>query len=181
MKNKFELRKINRFITIFIFIMFIFHAVLGSLKMFGVSVNIVSILGWITLGFVAIHVLIGTILTFKTLYALKKAKVSYFRGNGLFWARRISGYLMIVLIVFHILAFGAKDNRLPEFDTLKLLVMITLIINLALHILMNVKPLLISFGIKELKPYAIDIYIVILAVLSIATIGFIVYYIRWNS
>ena len=181
MKRKFGLRKINMFVSHFMLIMFLLHAVFGSLQMFGVNISGTSVLGWITMGFVGVHVIIGTILTVTTLYACHKAGVSYFRGNGLFWARRISGYLMIVLIVFHILAFRTVDQRLPEFTVFRLIVMITLVIVLALHIIMNVKPLLIAFGIKELKPYAADIYVIIMIILSIATVAFIVYFIRWNS
>ena len=45
----------------------------------------------------------------------------------------------------------------------------------------NVKPMLISFGVHSLKPRAGDILFFLSILLVLFIIGFIVYYLRWNT
>ena len=53
--------------------------------------------------------------------------------------------------------------------------------SLAVHVISNVRPMLISFGIRSLKERSGDILFVLALLLLFMTLSFIVYYIRWNS
>ena len=70
--------------------------------------------------------------------------------------------------------------RLVPFDLFRLVTQILFILSIAVHIITNVKPMLITFGVKRLRPKAGDILFFISAVLLFMTIGFIIYYIRWQ-
>ena len=49
-----------------------------------------------------------------------------------------------------------------------------------MHIITNVKPMLITFGVKKLRPKAGDILFFVSAALLLMAAAFIIYYIRWQ-
>lgn len=177
------MRKFNTILTAVIMVLFLIHAVLGSFQMLGVGNTVMKTLSWISAGLAGVHMLIGVKLTVDTLRAQKKSGAAYFRENLLFWARRISGFAVMVLLFFHFTAFGyyaGEAYRLRWFDTGKLITQILLVITLAVHIISNVRPMMIALGIKSLKEWIGDILFVISVLLLFAAAGFIVYYLRWN-
>jgi len=178
------MRKLNAVLTAIIMVLFLAHAILGGFQLLGVGSTAVKALAWICVGLIAAHTVIGIKLTADTLRVRKKTGVGYFRENTLFWARRISGFAVMALLVVHITAFGNHSGaqyRLEWFDTAKLVTQLLLIASLALHILSNVRPMLISFGVRSLKDRAGDILFVLSMLLLFMAAAFIVYYIRWNS
>ena len=178
------MRKFNAILTALILVLFILHAVFGSLQMLGIGSTALKTLAWVNVGLIVLHVLIGIKFTFDTLSAQRKTGVSYFKENRLFWARRISGFAIMILLFFHLTAFGQTVDgveRLQWFDTAKLVTNILLVLSIALHVITNAKPMLISFGIKSLKKYAGDILFVLAILMVFIAAAFIVYYIRWNS
>jgi hypothetical protein len=54
-----------------------------------------------------------------------------------------------------------------------------MVISIAVHVITNVKPSLISLGIRSLREYAVDILLVMSLLLLIAGAAFVVYYLRW--
>lgn len=177
------MRKVNAIVSAGMTLCFVIHAVLGALTMAGATNDAARVLGWITAALMGVHVVIGIVLTAKTLYACKKAGTHYFRGNELFWARRLSGILILVLMAFHLGAFSTTAEgavRLQVFTAARLATQILLVLSVALHVIINVKPLLLSFGVKNLKPYIGDILVVLCLVLLLAVAGFVIYYLRWN-
>mgnify|MGYP002627175673 CR=1 FL=1 len=178
------MRKLNAVLTAAIMLLFLAHAILGGFQLLGVGSTAVKALAWICVGLIAVHTVIGIRLTADTLRVRKKTGVGYFRENTLFCARRVSGFAVMVLLVFHITAFGDNSGaqyRLRWFDTAKLITQLLLTGTLALHILSNVKPVLISFGVRRLKERAGDILLILSVLLLFMAAAFIVYYIRWNS
>ena len=127
---------------------------------------------------------LSCILTAKAFKTWKVTGAPYFKENTLFWARRISGIAIMLLITFHLLAFMSTTPdkfTLPFFGTAQLVTNILLVASLAVHVITNVKPMLISFGIRSLKPRVGDILFILSALLVLFIIGFIVYYVRWNT
>ena len=178
------MRKWNAILTAAILLLFLVHAVLGGFQLLGVGSTAVKIIAWICVGLIAVHTVIGAKLTADTLRVRKKTGVGYFRENTLFWARRVSGFAVMVLLAFHLTAFGDNSGaqyRLAWFDTGKLITQILLVAAIALHVLSNVRPMLISFGIRSLKERAGDILVILSAVMLFLAAAFIVYYLRWNS
>ncbi len=178
------MRKTNAVISHLILLLFIVHGIIGAFNLMGVGSVTTRIIAWSMVGLICVHTVLGTTLTVQTLQAQKKAGVSYFKDNLLFWARRISGFLIMVLIFFHIFAFtgvSADHYRLPNFDLFKLITQILLVISIAFHIITNTKPLLIACGIKKLKPKVNDIVFWASILLLFMAVAFIIYYIRWSA
>ena len=71
--------------------------------------------------------------------------------------------------------------RLLPFDGARLTAQLLLVASVAVHIITNVKPALIAFGVRRLKPRAGDILFFLSAALLFMAAGFIIYYIRWHS
>ena len=178
------MRKLNAILTAAILVLFILHGVLGAFQMLGLGTVTMRTLAWTLLGLIGIHTIIGLKLTWDSLRVWKKTGAPYFRENLLFWARRIAGLAVMVLLAFHVTAFGYTTEgvfRLKWFDGFKLAAQLLLVIALAVHVITNVRPMLISFGIKRLKPRAQDILFVLSALLLLMAAAFVVYYIRWNG
>lgn len=118
-----------------------------------------------------------------TFIAQRKAGVSYPKENQVFWVRRISGFIIMVLLIFHLTAFGYDADgtyRLHWFTAGKLVTQILLAATVAVHVISNVKPMLLSFGIKGHKSWAKDIVTILTVLLLFMLTAFVVYYLRWN-
>ena len=177
------MRKANAVITALIMLLFVIHGVLGAFQMLGAAGTWHKTLARAAFGLAVVHALIGLRLTVDTLKTQKKAGTAYPGANRLFWARRISGFALMILLVLHMTAFTGKVDgvvRLKPFGGFQLAVQLLLVIALALHVLMNVKPLLISFGIRSLRERAFDILFVLSILLLVMAAGFVIYYLRWN-
>ena len=178
------MRKCNAILTGLILALFLAHGVLGSFQMLGVSNGPLKALSWIMAALVAVHTCIGVKLTADTVKAQKKTGAAYFRENTLFWARRVSGLAVMAFLLLHVTAFGyhtpERAYRLKWFTAGKLTAQLLLAASVAVHIISNVRPMLISFGIRGLKQWAADILAVVSVLLLFMAAAFVVYYLRWN-
>lgn len=178
------MRKINGIIAAVVLALFVIHGVLGALNLMNIAPVIAKGLSYTMLSLIVVHAIISIGLTVRAVQTAAKTKAPYFRQNRLFWARRISGVLILVLVAFHLTAFNADNGgvfRLVPFDMFRLITQILFILSIAAHIITNVKPMLITFGVKRLKLKAGDILFFVSAALLFMTVGFIIYYIRWQS
>ena len=178
------MRKWNAIISAAVLVLFILHAVLGSLQLTGLGHTVLKPLAWIMVGLIAVHVILSTILTVGSLRVWRRTGTAYFRENRLFWARRISGFAILVLIFFHLTAFGHTVEgiyRLRVFDAARLTTQLLLVAAVAVHLITNIKPMLISFGIRALRPRAADILFFLSVLLLIAAAAFILYSLRWSA
>lgn len=173
--------------TILILVLFLIHGIAGGFQLMGIipgGSNVLSVFAYILMGVITVHMVISLWLTGKSLSAMKRSGVSYGRENFLFWARRISGLAVMIFVFFHLAIFNVNSDgayRLTEFDTLKLLTQILMVISLLIHVLTNIKPLWIGLGLKPgFKEYLKDILFVLSIVLLFMGIAFVIYYIRWN-
>lgn len=177
------MRKWNAVLTGLIVVLFLLHAVFGGFQMLGIGNTALKVTAWVTVGLIAVHTLIGIKLTWDTLRVQKKTGAAYFKENKLFWARRVSGFTVMALMAFHLTAFGYTQDgayRLQWFTMGKLAVQILLVLAIAVHVISNVKPVLISFGISSLKQLAADIILCFSILLLFMAVAFFVYYLRWN-
>ena len=177
------MRKWNIILVIGILILLVVHAVLGSLQMMGGSTGPQRFLPWLLLAFVAAHMVIGTIYTVRTIRRQRKTGTYYFGQNKLFWARQISGFAIILFLVFHFFTFGHTVDgayRLYLFGEVRLASQILLVASIAVHVVTNIRPLFLSMGIRSWKKWLADAMIVLSAIMLFAGIAFIIYYLRWN-
>ena len=158
-------------------------SLMGAFMLVGIGQSAGKILAWLGVAVLAAHTVIGVMLTFRTLKSSKANGKLYFRQNSLFWARRASGLAILILIFFHIGAFGKMNDgkyRLLPFTNSKLITQLLLVFSLFTHIFVNIRPLLISLGVIKYKEHKADIFL-ILSILLLFISGCIVsYYIGWN-
>ena len=177
------MRKWNAILTTAILILFLLHGIFGAFQLFGVGPTALKGVAWAALALVTVHTAIGVKLTADSLRVWKRTGVGYFRQNKLFWARRVSGFAVMVLLAFHMAAFGYSNSgayRLRWFTDFKLATQLLLMVTLAIHILMNVRPMLISFGVRGFRRYVGDILFVLSVLLLFMAAAFVVDYLRWN-
>lgn len=178
------MRKWNAILTAAIMTLFVIHGVLGALNMFDIAVIIAKTISHGMVVLIAVHTALSVILTVQSVKVWKRTGAPYLKENRLFWSRRISGFALMLLIPFHMFSFGETVDgvySLSFFSGLKLFASILFVLCLAVHIIANVKPMLISFGVRKLKPRAGDILFFLSILLVIAVAAFIVYYFRWNT
>lgn len=88
----------------------------------------------------------------------------------------------MIFIVDHLLIFYNQDSeiiRLSFFGKPQLFMSVLLVIVLAIHILSNVRPLLIGFGYEGRKGRAVDVFTILTIILLFCSVAFLVYYVRW--
>lgn len=179
-----NLRKLNVFLVVGILVMLIAHAVTGSLRLAGADTANAYFFADATLLLVTLHVIVTSILTVQTLKARKLSGAGYFKDNGIFWVRRISGFVVLIPLVMHFTIFApshADAIRLEVFTTGRLISQILLVAAIALHVLTNIRPLMISLGAKKTKAFVIDALVVISVMMLLFAIAFVIYYVRWMS
>lgn len=182
------MRKLNAVVTALIMVCLLFHIVFGSYQLIGIFPGgkiLMKCVAWIMTFLILVHTVIGCVMTVRTLRIQKKTGASYFKENKMFWARRISGFAIILFLILHIVIFLGKNTdgsyRLNYFGSIQLLSQICLVLTIALHVISNVKPMLITFGIKSFKDFAADIIIVLSFVFVLAFIAFLIYFVKWQS
>ena len=181
------MRKANAIITALIMVLLLVHMILGGFQLAGLlqGGNILNEVSAMTMLFlICVHTVLGVILTVKSVKLLKKSGAHYFKENKLFWLRRISGFAVMLFVAAHVLIFLGRHTetgayRLSFFGPLQLAVQILMVLSIALHVITNVRPMMISFGIKSYKDLGIDIMLILSILLMLAGAAFVVYYIRW--
>ncbi|MBQ9385061.1 MAG: pilus assembly protein PilX [Ruminiclostridium sp.] len=180
------MRKINAVLSIVMLALFLLHIIVGSLQLFGLMPGgnaVMQVLAWVLVSTVAAHIVIGIKLTFDTLIALKRSGAGYFSENKLFWTRRMSGFAVMLFMVSHIFKFMGSSTggafRLDLFDVPQLVCSVLLVLSLLVHIVSNIRPLLLGFGAGKPRELIGDSAFVISILLLISGAGFVVYFVRW--
>ena len=179
------MRKWNTIISLILIILFLIHAIAGSFQLMKIipgGNSMMKTISCILMLFLIAHIVIGTKLTIDSVKIGKRSGKFYLRENAVFWTRRISGFAMILLIICHVILFSNKGDvfRLKNFNEIQLVFSILLVLTLLVHILSNIRPLLIGFGIGGFRAYVKDILLVLAVILFISTIAFVIYFLRWN-
>ncbi len=171
------------FLVIGMLLTFIAHAVMGAFKLFGTNADALKPAAWICFCFIFAHVIVTSVLTYQSLYARKKSGAGYFKENKLFWARRISGFAILIPLIMHLMIFkGTERNgsfRLVEFSPVLLVSQLLLVLTIAFHVITNIEPAMTAFGIKRPKLWSHDTIFVISVILLLAACAFAFYYLRW--
>ncbi len=179
------MRKWNAALSAAILVLFLAHAIAGGFQLLGAGSTALKTLARIMVALIAAHAVIGVILTARTIRAQSRSGAAYWRANSLFWARRVSGLALLLLLAAHMTAFGTANAsgayRLRLFAGPQLALHLVFAAALAVHILANVRPLLIGLGVRSLKEHAGEILFVLAALLLFAAAAFIVYYLRWAA
>ncbi|MBR1770771.1 MAG: hypothetical protein IJ747_01935 [Lachnospiraceae bacterium] len=180
------MRKVNAVISITVIVLLVVHAVAGGFQLIGVfpgGNRVLTVLARIMAVLILAHAAIGIKLTLDTVKAIRKSGVSYGRENRIFWARRISGFAAMLFVFCHISIFlgvPGEVYRLNVFEGVQLATQLLMVLSIAVHVLTNIKPLLISFGIKGFRIYVKDVLFVLAIILWFGGMAMVIYYLRWN-
>lgn len=178
------MRRFNAILTVLILVLFLLHGVFGALVLTGFSYNALKALARVCATLIIIHTAIGIKLTVDSILVWKKTGTPYLRENGIFWARRISGLAIMILIFFHMFAFGYMVDgvyHLKPYSAAKMTAQILFILSVALHVLTNVRPMLIALGARPLKRYVPQILVILSVIMLVFTAAFIFYYFYRNA
>lgn len=178
------MRKLNMVLVAGMLAAFLAHAIMGSMRLFGGSAAPTAAVAWAALSLAGAHVIITTVLTAQTLHARRRSGAGYFKDNKLFWVRRLSGFAVIIPLVMHLVIFrsaNADIYRLQAFTAGRMISQILLVLAIALHVLTNIRPALISFGVKDGKAFFVDFLLVLSVLLLMFIAAFAVYYVRWAA
>ena len=181
------MRKWNAILSMGILVLFLIHGIAGGLQAAGLLPGgnpVMKVMAWIMFGLIALHTVIGVKLTADTLHACRISGASYYKENRLFWLRRVSGLAIMAFIATHLLIFtGTEDDgivRLHLFGGMQLATQILLVASIAVHVLCNIRPLMIALGVRGGKELFLDVLVVLSGILLFTGIAFVIYYIRWN-
>ena len=184
MKGDARVKAINAVVSALMLVLLAVHGLGNSLQLFGVGSVLPAAIGWALAVLAVAHMAIGCALTVSTLREQARAGTAYWRLNRRFWAVRLSGLAIAVFVVCHVLIFAQLDPtapvRLSYFGPLQLAVSLLLAISLAVHVLANLQPLMISLGIPSPRGRAADLGVVFALMLLIAALAFVVYFVRWS-
>ena len=177
------MRKWNTILSVLMLLIFMIHGIMGSFMLNGVGSSAGKILAWIGVGILAVHTVMGTVLTVQSLRAAKQSGKMYLKQNAIFWARRASGMAILILLFFHIGLFGKVQNGtyiLFPFTTVKMVTQLLFVAAIFIHVFINIRPLLVSLGIISYKERRGDIYLILSALLLFIAGSVIFYYIGWQ-
>ena len=86
-------------------------------------------------------------------------------------------------IAAHIMLFMGHGSggafRLNVFDLPQLIMSILLVISVLVHIVTNIRPLMIALGSRGAKDFIADMAVIFSVLLLVSGAAFVVYYVRW--
>lgn len=180
------MRKLNAAIGVAMIVLFLVHGIAGGYQMAGILPGgnpVLTALAWVLVALVCIHVVLGTILTVRSIRACGTGRRAYGRENAAFIVRRVSGFAILVFLVAHVIVFYGSHTpagfRLSLFEGPQLVLSVCLVVSLAIHLLCNIRPLFIGLGLDK-RARRWDLIIILAVVLAFCLAMFVVYYYRWN-
>ena len=179
------MRKLNTILSVLLLFICLLHGLMGSFMLLGISSGAGKFLAWIGVGILAVHTVLGLLLTAQTFRASRSGGKLYGKQNALFWARRHQGRrCYLLMLFFHIGVFGRVQDGvyiLFPFTTVRLLTQLLLVASVFVHLLLNLRPLLVSLGIVRDKEQRGDLYLILSILVLFAAGSIILYYIGWNN
>ena len=181
---KAAMRASNAMLSVLLLVLLLVHAVAGGFVMLGINGSTAKILSWSTLVLAAIHAAFGIIFTVDAVMNSCSGSFKYLKANASFWAVRISGIALLLLLCFHVGAFGTQRSGqfvLFEFTLLRLITHLLMVAALGVHILSALRPMLTAAGLGK----GLRISPSLMMFLSVMTLFFavsvITYYVMWNA
>ena len=179
------MRRTNQISGALVIILLLFHAIYGAFVMMGIYAGgrmIPKVMTALLIIALVVHVISAVLLSRYTIKAARKTGAFYLKQNLRFVAVRISGLCVVLFLIDHAMLFyGIHDGAyfLNVFDIKELVMAILFVISLLMHMLLNISPMLMGFGLGIKSPLKGDIAAILSVAMLFAAMGFLVYYIRW--
>ncbi len=177
------MRKCNTILSRVIIILVLLHAFMGSMTLLGISTVSFWQLSWLLLLAVLLHAVFGIVSTIPTIRSAKRGGRWYLRENAVFWIKRLSGIVVLILTVFHLSAYNASVNGVffrREFTTCYMVSQLVFVMAIFVHLTVSLKSMLIAKGVISWKERRMDWMLVLSAFLLLFAVAIVVYYIRWQ-
>ena len=177
------MRKWNNILARVILVLFLLHALMGSLMLLGMSNISWKPLSWLLLAAVIAHGVLGVL---ATVQAVKSGKISgkwYLRQNAAYWTKRFSGLAILLLLFFHISAYTTTVGGaffLKEFTFGRMAAQLLLIFSIFLHLAVSVKSMLIAKGVVKFKERTSDWMMVLSLLMLFFAAAVVIYFIQWQ-
>ena len=177
------MRKWNHILARIIIVLFLLHALMGSLMLLGVSKISFLPLSWLLFTAVIVHGIFGIMATLAAVRSGQAAGHWYPKQNAAFWTKRISGIAILLLLAFHVTAYTTSvDGRffLKEFTLCRMVSQIMFILAIFIHLAVSIKSMLIAKGTVKFKERTIDWMLVLSVMMLFFSVAVILYYIQWQ-
>ena len=177
------MRKWNNMLARVIIVLFLLHALMGSLMLLGMSNISWKPLSWLLLAAVIAHGVLGTLATVQAVKSGKANGKWYLRQNAAYWTKRFSGLAILILLFFHISAYTTTVNGtffLKEFTFGRMAAQLLLIASIFLHLAVSVKSMLIAKGVVKFKERTVDWMMVLSLLMLFFAVAVVIYFIQWQ-
>ena len=177
------MRKWNNILARVIIVLFLIHALMGSLMLLGLSNISFKPLSWLLFALVIAHGILGI---FATIQAMKNGKESgkwYLHQNAAYWTKRFSGLAILLLLCFHISAYTTTVGNaffLKEFTFGRMTAQLSLLLSIFIHLAVSIKSMLIAKGVVKFKERTIDWMMVLSLMMLFFSIAVVIYFIQWQ-
>ena len=177
------MRKCNNILARVIIVLFLLHALMGSLKLLGLSTISIWQLSWLLLAAVLVHGLLGILSTIPALKSGKAGGRWYLRQNAAFWTKRLSGLAILILLVFHVSAYSTNVGSayfLSEFTLGRMAAQLLLILSIFIHLAVSIKSMLIARGVVKFRERTADWMMVLSLLMLFFSAAVVIYFIQWQ-
>ena len=177
------MRKWNNILSRVIIVLFLLHALMGSLMLLGMSNISFKPLSWLLFAAVAVHGILGVLATVQAVKGGRKSGKWYLRQNAAYWTKRFSGFAILILLCFHISAYTTTVGDaffLKEFTVGRMTAQLLLLISIFIHLAVSVKSMLIANGVTKFKERTIDWLMVLSLLMLFFATAVIIYFIQWQ-
>lgn len=177
------MRKWNNLLARLILVLFLLHALMGSLMLLGLSNISFAPLSWLLLAAVVTHGVLGVLATVR---AMKSGKVSgkwYLRQNAGYWTKRFSGLAILILLCFHVSAYTMTVGDaffLKEFTFGRMAAQLLLLLSIFVHLSISIQSMLIANGVVKFKERTVDWMLVLSLLTLFFAAAVVVYFLQWQ-
>lgn len=177
------MRKWNNILARVTIVLFLLHALMGSLMLLGISNISFKPLSWLLFAAVAAHGVLGVLATVQAVKSGKESGKWYLKQNAAYWTKRFSGFAILILLCFHISAYTTTVGDaffLKEFTAGRMTAQILLIISIFIHLAVSVKSMLIAKGVTKFKERTGDWMMVLSLLMLFFAAAVVIYFIQWQ-
>ena len=177
------MRKWNNILARVIIVLFLLHALMGSLMLLGLSNISFKPLSWLLFAAVIAHGILGILATVQAVKSGQNSGKWYVRQNAAYWTKRFSGLAILILLCFHISAYTTTVGGaffLKEFTFGRMAAQLLLILSIFIHLAVSVKSTLIAKGVVKFKERTVDWMMVLSLMMLFFAAAVVIYFIQWQ-
>lgn len=177
------MRKWNNILARVIIVLFLLHALMGSLMLLGLSNISFKPLSWLLFAAVIAHGILGILATVQAVKSGQNSGKWYVRQNAAYWTKRFSGLAILILLCFHISAYTTTVGGaffLKEFTFGRMAAQLLLILSIFIHLAVSVKSMLIAKGVVKFKERTVDWMMVLSLMMLFFAAAVVIYFIQWR-